>query len=163
MQSVSKESSDSTAYQELQKKNRSWNKKWLMACIVMLCVATIIYCGAVNSWMLLDRGHTATNPMIAMSMSGMVMLIYRIPRIRDMSSNKLENLCMLSIGLCFFTNACLSLVPESNCLNYIMTMIVGVSTGSVSLMFCSFNSCLDKKDKKLRSEARKHRKRKISR
>lgn len=111
--------------------------------------------------MFLDQAHTAVNTMIAMSTSGLVVMLSRIPGIRNKPSEKLENGCLIVIALCVAANVCISYFSDGAPNGYLMTMIVGVATGCVSLLFCSFTNYLEqidaKEQRKVRKAARKKR------
>lgn len=137
MQKTSRKSQRTIANQEQRAKDRRWNLKWFSACVIMLIFASLLYYGSVNGWMFLDQAHTAVNTMIAMSTSGLVVMLSRIPGIRNKPSEKLENGCLIVIALCVAANVCISYFSDGEPNGYLMTMIVGVATGSVSLLFCS--------------------------
>ena len=111
--------------------------------------------------MFLDQAHTAVNTMVAMSTSGLVVMLSRLPGIRNKPSEKLENGCLIVIALCVTANVCISYFSDGEPNGYLMTMIVGVATGSVSLLFCSFTNYLEqidaKEQRKVRKAARKKR------
>ena len=161
MQKTSGKSQRTIANQEQRAKDRRWNLKWFSACVIMLIFASLLYYGPVNGWMFLDQAHTAVNTMIAMSTSGLVVMLSRIPSIRNKPSEKLENVCLIVIALCVTANVCISYFSDGEPNGYLMTMIVGVATGSVSLLFCSFTNYLEqidaKEQRKVRKAARKKR------
>ena len=74
----------------------------------MLIFASLLYYGSVKGWMFLDQAHTAVNTMIAMSTSGLVVMLSRLPGIRNKPSEKLENGCLIVIALCVTANVCIS-------------------------------------------------------
>ena len=127
----------------IRNRNRKWNTLWVLFCIGIFFVATLLYWYSVNTNSFMDKAHTVANILLAMSTSGMVVFIYRIPMIRNMNASILEKWCLIIICLCVVINVCLSIPFSTNLITYFMTIVTGFGTGSAALMFASFDKRIE--------------------
>lgn len=120
----------------------------LLACLATFLIASYLFWEPIIfSSSIRDNALTAVNILISMSTSGFVMLFYRIPRVRR-NRRKLETTCLGVMAICIAVNVILSLFKSNEYFTFIMTIVTGMGTGCVALLFSVHNTTLEEQDAK---------------
>lgn len=140
----------------VKKKQRKRDLGLLFVCLGTFLIASYLFWEPIIfSSSIRDNALTAVNILISMSTSGLVMLFYRIPLIKK-KRRKLETICLIVIAICIAVNVILSLVEPRESLNFIMTIVTGMGTGCVALLFSIHNTTLEEQDAKDKKWVQKH-------
>lgn len=124
-------------------RNKKWSILWVTLCVAIFLVATLFYLIPSDAQSFRDKAHTAENILLAMSTSGLVVFFYRIPKVRNMNLFSLEKWCLFVIGLCVAINVVLSIPESTDLIEYVMMAVTGIGTGSVALLFASFDKYIE--------------------
>lgn len=124
-------------------RNKKWSILWVTICVAIFLVATLFYLILSDAQSFRDKAYTVENILLAMSTSGLVVFIYRIPKVRNMDMFSLEKWCIFVIGLCVAINVVLSIPEFTGLIEYVMMVVTGIGTGSVALMFTSFDKYIE--------------------
>jgi len=140
----------------VKKKQRKRDIGLLLVCLSTFLIAAYLFWEPIIfSSSIRDNALTAVNILISMSTSGLVMLFYRIPLVQK-NRRKLETICLIAIAICIAVNVILSLFEPKECLNFLMTIVTGIGTGCVALLFSIHNTTLEEQDVNDRKWVQKH-------
>ena len=124
---------------EINREKNFW-KWWLLICLVIIAAATIIYFEPyLTSSTFFDKGHTATNMLISMGTSGIVLYIYHFTKVQQCKHKCIKNVCYFIILICLIVNTLLSRLATNIFLTYIMMLVTGVGTGGVAMLFSVYD------------------------
>ena len=124
--------------------SRKFSWQWLSVCLLSFVLATFVYwLPYLSSSVYSNEGDTAVNILISMASSGIVVFIYRLPKIQQLQNRKLKNVCYGAILFSIIINVPLSFLNTSTILEYIMIVITGIGTSGVALLFSIYNTEID--------------------